>query len=405
MRLVVHDYSGHPFQVQLSRALARRGHDVLHLHCSSYVTGKGALVRRDDDPPTFATDAVDLGETFVKYSYGKRVLQERRYAALCADRIAAHRPDAVLCSNTPLLAHRLLQPRVQRTGASFVFWQQDVYSVAMSNAAAAVPVVGGLAGAALRRMERRLLAASDEVVVISEDFVPILREWDIPRERVTVLENWAPLDELPQAPRANAWSAEHGLDGRSVLLYSGTLGLKHDPALLLELARAAQARDDAVVVVISEGLGADWLREHGRDVPALVQLPFQPFARLPEVLGTADVLLAILEPEASVFSVPSKVLSYHCAGRPILAAIPPENLAARIIERAGSGVVTAPGDAAGFVAAAHGLLDAPEVRSAMGAAARRYAEVTFDIEDITDRFENIFRRIRRDSTPTTLEER
>ena len=101
-------------------------------------------------------------------------------------------------------------------------------------------------------------------------------------------------------------------------------------------------------------------------------LPFQPYEVLPEVLASADVLLAILEPEAGVFSVPSKVLSYHCAGRPILAAIPAENLAARIIERArqrrrrGSRR-----DEQAFVAAARRLLDEPERRAAHGRAGPR----------------------------------
>ena len=53
MRIIVHDYVGHPFQVQLSRELARRGHEVLHLYCSSFVTPRGELTRRDDDPPGF----------------------------------------------------------------------------------------------------------------------------------------------------------------------------------------------------------------------------------------------------------------------------------------------------------------------------------------------------------------
>ena len=38
MRILVHDYAGHPFQVQLSRALAQRGHDVLHAYCASLQT-------------------------------------------------------------------------------------------------------------------------------------------------------------------------------------------------------------------------------------------------------------------------------------------------------------------------------------------------------------------------------
>ena len=168
---------------------------------------------------------------------------------------------------------------------------------------------------------------------------------------VTVIENWAPLDELTAAGPSTGWAAAHGLAGRTVLLYSGTLGLKHNPALLLELARAMGRRDDARVVVISEGRGADWLRAATAEAPepALVLLPFQPYDVLAEVLASADVLLAILEPEAGAFSVPSKVLSYHCAGTPILAAIPGENLAARIIVGAGSGVVVEPTDEAAFV--------------------------------------------------------
>ena len=45
MRVVVHDYVGHPFQAQLARGLAARGHAVLHVHCSSFVTGKGRVER------------------------------------------------------------------------------------------------------------------------------------------------------------------------------------------------------------------------------------------------------------------------------------------------------------------------------------------------------------------------
>ena len=40
LRLVIHDYSGHPGQVHLSRELARRGHHVEHQYCASYTTGR-----------------------------------------------------------------------------------------------------------------------------------------------------------------------------------------------------------------------------------------------------------------------------------------------------------------------------------------------------------------------------
>jgi glycosyltransferase involved in cell wall biosynthesis len=151
------------------------------------------------------------------------------------------------------------------------------------------------------------------------------------------------------------------------------------------------------VLVVSEGTGARWLAERAsaQHLPALVVLPFQPFESMPEVLASADVLLAVLEPDAGTFSVPSKVLTYLCAGRPLLAAMPSENLAARIIEGCGAGVVVAPDSRHAFVEAARRRLDAEQARTAAGARARAYAERTFDIERIADRFEALLDRIPR----------
>ena len=86
MRLVLHDYSGHAFLVQLARQLARDGHDVLHLHFPGFQTPKGALLRRPDDPPNFETRGLSLPGTFAKYSYVKRLRQEFAYGRLLAPR-------------------------------------------------------------------------------------------------------------------------------------------------------------------------------------------------------------------------------------------------------------------------------------------------------------------------------
>jgi glycosyltransferase involved in cell wall biosynthesis len=145
------------------------------------------------------------------------------------------------------------------------------------------------------------------------------------------------------------------------------------------------------VVVISEGAGADFLAKAVDDerLSNLVLPPFQPYERLPEVLASADVLVAILEADAGTFAIPSKVLTYLCAGRPVLAAIPPENLAARTIARSGAGVIVDPNDADTFVADATRLLSDSVRRKRLGDAARTYARAAFDIGTVADRFEDI----------------
>ena len=157
----------------------------------------------------------------------------------------------------------------------------------------------------------------------------------------------------------------------------------------------------ARVVVLSQGPGADHLRQRKaeEEIEALDVRPFKPFAEMPDALAAADVLAAVLEPEAGVFSVPSKVLAYLCGGRPVLLAVPPENLAARIVERTGAGLVVPPDDVAGFLDAAERLLADAGLRARMGAAARAYAERTFQIEGIADRMEAVLREAARSASP------
>lgn len=391
MRVVVHDYFGHAFPAQLARALVGRGHAVLHLHCRSFVGGKGRLTRTDEDRPGLEFAAVDLGQPFAKYDVLRRVKHELKTSGALAQLLRGFRPDAVL-SIAPLVVQRELLRAGHAVGAGFVFWQQDVMSIAARRVLGRRSRLYG-AGAehAVAQLERRLIQRSDAIVVISEDFLPQLRRWKVDRSRVVVIENWAPLDEVPELPRDNMWAREHGLDRRAVFLYSGTLGFKHDPSLLLELASWA-GRRDAVVVVVSEGPGADWLDAHGAGDPGLRILPYQPYVRFPEVLASADVLVAVLEPEAGVFSTPSKILTYLCAARPLLASVPRDNLAARIVERSGAGIVVPPGDVRALLDAAEALLGDADRRRELSQHGRAYAETAFDIDAIAARFEEVLER-------------
>ena len=205
--------------------------------------------------------------------------------------------------------------------------------------------------------------------------------------RVDVVENWAPLDEIALAPRDNDWSRREGVGAGFNIVYTGTLGYKHNPSLLVELARSL----DANVMVFSEGeVARELAATAGQSAGSRLSVrPWVRFEDLPLVLGAADIVVALIEPDAGVFSVPSKVLTYMAAGRPVLAAMPADNLAARILKREGAGLVTAPGDVGAFVAAAQRLRGDPALREKMGKAGRSYAIANFDIGTIGDRFEAI----------------
>ena len=403
MRILSNDFGGYPYPVQLARELARRGHDVLHTHCASLTTTPGgATAPRADDPATFETRGLALARPLEKYRFVQRFRQEREYGRLVAHAARSFRPDVVLSANTPLDAQRTLLRETRALGAGFVFWLQDIIGIAAERLLRGrIPVAGALVGQHYVRMEARMLREADHVVNITDDFAPILAGWGVRADRMTTVENWAPVEELPLGDADSAWARATGLDRDVVFLYAGTLALKHNPDLLLSLAIQTQNRrvdggpgqaSRAVrVVVLSQGPGADYLRAQAaaRGLANLDVRGFKPFSEMPEAMAAADVLVAVLEPDAGVFSVPSKVLAYLCGGRPVLLAVPTENLAARIVARERAGLVVPPDDAAGFLESAEALLASGDLRAEMGRNARAYAEAAFPITAIADRMERV----------------
>lgn len=393
MRILISDYSGHPFQVQLSRELARRGHVVQHMFFAGFQTPKGNLVRSADDPDGFSILPVNTKEAFQKATFARRRQQEIEIGHVMADKLRDFRPDIVISSNAPLDTQRVFQKAARDVGADFVFWLQDIYSEGISRVVPRkLPVLGHFVAAFYRWLEFRMLGSSDQVVAITQDFVPILAAKGIPESQVTVIENWAPLNELPNFPRDNDWAAANMHPGATRFVYSGTLGYKHDPSLLLELA---QRQPGVHVHVFSEGAPASGLAQEAKEkgVANLSVHPWVPFADLPKMLSGADVFVAMIEEEAGVYSVPSKILTYLAVGRPILACVPRENLAARMIENNDAGRVASPSERETFFVKADELARAADARVAMGDNGRAYAARTFDINIIATRFEELIARL------------
>lgn len=395
MRIVVHDYAGHAFPISLSRALAARGHHVVHAYASSLQTPRGDLARRDDDSPTleFREIQMDPDYTRYKYSFRRRRGMEVRYGRKVAKFVTEWKPDAVLSGNTPTETQEPITLAAIANGGRFYYWVQDFYSLAVDRILRRkIPIAGGWVGAWYRHLDRRQFRRSSKIIAITGDFTPILaREFGVAPADVAVVPNWALIEEIPVLPKENPWAVRHCLHDKFVFLYSGTIGMKHNPAMLLELARRHSDNPEVRVVVVSEGIGADWLRKEAAatQLGNLLILPYQPFAELPQVLASGDVLVGILEEEAGEFSVPSKTLSYLCACRPLLLAMPLQNLAARITRDHRAGLIVAPTDLAGFLAAADELHGSERLRNELGANARSYADATFPIARTAAVFDRI----------------
>ncbi|MDE2827363.1 MAG: glycosyltransferase family 4 protein [Bacteroidota bacterium] len=388
MRILIHDFGAYAFPVTLSHSLQNRGHEVAHAYCDSLVTTPRNV---HESISNLTLLPIQTAQTFNKYNLIRRWGQEREYGHLAAKVILKFNPDIVISANAPLSAQDRILRTCKQHDVPFVFWLQDLIGLAASKVLRSkLPLLASIIGRYFKSMEGRLLRESDAVVAITEDFRPALQEFGVAPDCCHVIENWGVLEKSTDEPKT--WARQRNLSDLPILLYTGTLSMKHNPAILLRLADKFEER--AQVVVVSQGAGASWLTQaiETHNLTNLVVLPYQDPDQLPAMYASAEVLLVLLTEDAGQFSVPSKILTYLCAKRPVLAAIPAENLAARILEASGAGFIAAPNDHTDFIRKAEILLGAPELCQTMGKKAEAWAAANFEIGRITDRFEHVIQQ-------------
>jgi colanic acid biosynthesis glycosyl transferase WcaI len=331
--------------------------------------------------------AIELSCGFARYSAVVRLRQELQYARISARAILAARPDVAVLSNIPLLSLFILtlSLRMRRVRTSFgsrTSTAKRSGSLLVIGSAGWVTSSAGLRDVLSVRLRAVQRPSSPSARPSSSNSTPGspgkqgTRGTELGRDRRGAL-----------ATARQCLGKGSRPEGMPVVMYAGTLGLRHDPSVISGLAQAAPT--GSRMVVVSEGQGREWLESEAGEAPRLMLFDYQPYEQLPDMLASADVLLVVLESNASRYSVPSKVLNYFCAGRPVLALLPPDNAVAGMVEAAEAGLVVAPGDADAASAALRSLLASPVARTAMGTAARRYAEGTFDVERVGDRFESL----------------
>jgi colanic acid biosynthesis glycosyl transferase WcaI len=380
--VLIADFAGHAFPFDLARELSARGWQVTHSYCEDVESPRSSFAQDG----AVAVRPVVLGRPFERFSLLRRLRDEVQYGYGTVRVLRSSGAEVVLASNMPIVSLLVIWIYAIFTRRRRVLWLQDL----QSGLAGMVAGRGSLVERILSVLESSAIRTSSMVVGISQG---ITREAIRRRARRAVtVENWACLDELPLRDRTNAWAREHGLVDRFVFLYSGTLGMKHSPEVIIDLSDLFENDPDVMIVVVAAGQGAESIDRAlaERPRPNILRLPLQEFSALPDVLASSDVLLVLLDPLAAEYCVPSKVLSYLCAGRPILAVVPGNNPVAELVkDRALAGLLADPANVGELEAGARTLRDDEGARSSFGTSARRYAEATFEVGAIVDRFEEI----------------
>lgn len=234
-------------------------------------------------------------------------------------------------------------------------------------------------------LECRITRVFDRVSSISQKMVERTETKGVAPECAVLFPNWVDTEMVQPRSRETEYRRELGLEGKTVVLYSGNMGGKQGLEILAPLARKCAADASLHFVFCGNGAFRPELEQQVAGLGNVTLLGLQPLEKLNELLNTADIHLLPQRAGAADLVMPSKLTGMLSSGRPVIATADAGTQVAMVVE--GCGLIVPPENVEALAEAVHALAGAPELRAELGAAARRYAVEHLGREQVLRQFE------------------
>jgi colanic acid biosynthesis glycosyl transferase WcaI len=245
--------------------------------------------------------------------------------------------------------------------------------------------------AAVASLERFCLNHAITVQILSDSFRPGLRALGVRDSKMALVYPWVDTELIRPMPHDNSFTQEHNLGQKFVVLYAGNLGLSQGLEHVLTAAGQLAHDNDLHFLFIGDGAGRENLMAEveRRGLGNVRFLPFQPRDRLPEVLATADVSLAILRRGIGTSSLPSKIFSAMASARPLIISLDEGSETWNLVTKAEAGLCVPPESPSELAKAIIKLKQDKNLRERLGQNGRIWAEQHHSALFAAEQFEKL----------------
>jgi len=299
------------------------------------------------------------------------------FHAQAAQWVARHGTDydvIVTLTEPPLIGlHAALGRHSLRERARHVIWCMDLYTdclFALGSVKEKSPL-----GLSLEVMNRIELKHADAIVALGECMRERLVAKGIDSDRIRTIGVWNSAKELwPTAVEENPLRAEHGLQGKFVVMYSGNAGRSHSFGAIQHAMSTLRDHPTIRFLFVGGGKRSEEIDDYvdREKLANVLKLPYFPRERLNDSLAMGDVHLVCLHEKMAGVVVPSKLYGAFAVGRPVLYVGPQESTIARNIIAADAGASLANDDGPGLVRAIERLAADRAERARLGANAHAF---------------------------------
>lgn len=349
----------------LSRTVSEEGYTIVH--CANWLIGtRRRMIDRLLENITFGISST--------------------WAALREER-----PDLMIVETWPLFAMSFSWLLARGWKIRYLYYVQDAYPEAAEESG--VIAAGGVLSWLLRKWDRVLCRNSASVITISEAMRDLLvTNRQLSPDCFTVLHNWVDDSMFQRLDGNGTWRTLKGIpEGSFVAAFAGTLGHVSGAEVLVDVADLLRGEQGILLLAIGEGIRKQFMVEEAADrkLDNIRFLPFQAPEHVPEVQAACNVALLTMQPNASNTSVPSKLITYLAASRPVICAARSDSAVARTVVDAKAGLVVPPGDARAIADAILTLRNDPSAAIHMGRNGRQYFNEHFTMGRAFETFSRI----------------
>lgn len=393
---IYHDPEPIPKTGELARELQRRGHDVTVVTAfPHYPSGQLYPGYRLAPWRWEHREGVRVLRTYIYPYHGSRSsLRMLNYATwmLSSMQAAWLAPscDVIYVWHPPLTVGISAWIISKLKRVPFVYdiqdlWPESALASGLMRPGRLVDMLYRLAGWVYRQAPR--------ILVVSQAAASYLRDRGVDASKISVAHHWLDTRPFERETTRNV-REEFGWSRKFIVMFAGNLGMVQGLETVIEAAALLRdAKVEESIEFILVGDGADRPRlERLISEKGVTNVRFagqHPSSEMPAFMRAADVLLVHLRcSQIADHAIPTKILSYMAAGRPVLCAT--GGAAADLIRSAEAGIVTDPGDAAALVEAVVHLASlSPEAREQLGQNGRAYLHAHFEKQAVIDEYERV----------------
>lgn len=366
----------------VARELAARGHHVTAIAPFPnrpagrlYAGYRRALFRRETIPEGFRL--VRCASFFSRRSSMVSRLTENISFGITSSLalLLRRKPDVIYANTWPIFAAGMLAIVARFRRIPLVLSVQDVYPESLTSQGRSGR---GFVVRILRAIDRWIVQNAKALVVISRNFAEIYRRTrEVESSRIHVVPNWLSSEGTEDASdAAEACRSRNGIPRDAFLVtYGGNVGVAAAVETVIEMFRHLSDAPKVHLLVAGEGASLDdcW-RLAAAIAPDRIHFQNVWPGNTMDVLHAADAVILPTRAAQSQVSVPSKLISYLLAGRPVIAAVLRESDTAAMVIESGAGVVVNPDDPKGLAGAVREMAQrSRDERLRIGSAAREWA--------------------------------